>query len=105
MDNPKHRKRLVRHIEALDNAYENIISVLEEDLDTVKKDGEEDKIALKDDKIKTYAEGIEKATKTANYLLAEIKIKEEELAEIDKVKEENVPETKDGGSKLTNRLE
>lgn len=104
MDNGKYKERLIRHIEALDNAYENIISVLEEELETVQKEGEEEKIALKDEKIKTYAEGLEKATKTANYILSEIKIKEEELDKINNKKNVEVPESKEGNSKLSDRL-
>ena len=101
--NVKYKDRLIRHIKALDNAYENIISVLEEDLDVTKKEGEEDRIALKDDKIKAFAEGIEKATKTANFLLEEIKLKEDELNKIDNT-DTVVPQSKDGESKLTDRL-
>lgn len=99
----KYKDRLIRHIKALDNAYENIIAVLEEDIKVTKKEGEADQIALKDDKIKSYADGLEKATKTANYLLEEIKLKQEEL---DKIlnPETVIPQTKDGNSKLTDKL-
>ena len=99
----KYKDRLIRHIKALDNAYENIIAVLEEDIKVTKKEGEADQIALKDDKIKSYADGLEKATKTANYLLEEIKLKQEEL---DKIlnPETVIPQTQDGDSKLTDRL-
>lgn len=80
-----YKVRLERHIKALDNAYENIISILEEDIEKeTPKDGNEEKIKLKDDKIKTYADGIEKASKTADYLLNQIKIKEAELEELNK---------------------
>jgi hypothetical protein len=82
-----YKKRLKRHIKALDTAYENIITILEEDVKKEsKKEGEDEKIALKDDKIKTYADGLEKAAKTANYLLTEIKTKQEELDLLNKPK-------------------
>ena len=78
-----YKKRLERHIKALDTAYENIIALLEEDIKKETKDGDE-KIKLKDYQIKVYSEGIEKTAKTADYLLNEIKSKQIELDELNK---------------------
>lgn len=101
-----YEKRLARHIKALDIAYENIILILEEDVEkkTDKKDGEE-KIALKDAQIKTYAEGIKKAVETANYILAEIKVKQDEYDKLGVPDTTPVPVSKEGNTKLSEKLQ
>lgn len=78
-----YKKRLERHIKALDTAYENIISLLEEDIEKETKDGDE-KVKLKDTQIEVYGKGVDKCAKTADYLLGEIKKKQEELDKLNK---------------------
>ena len=90
-----YKERLERHIKALDTAYENIIKILEEDVKTENEVGNVEKIKLKDYQIKVYSEGIEKAAKTADYLLNEIKNKQIELDELNKGSDDKkVPEEK-----------
>lgn len=75
--------RLIRHIDALDVAYENIITILEEKIEMKKDEKTEiETVKLNDDKIKTYAEGILKASETADKLLGQIKLKQDELFKI-----------------------
>ncbi len=84
MDTTNYKERLERHIKALDTAYENIISLLEEDIKKEKKDDGVEEIKLKDYQIEVYSKGIEKTAKTADYLLNEIKSKQTELDELNK---------------------
>lgn len=76
MDKNEYKQKLEKHIEALEKAYDNLIEVLNEDVD---KDDESNKIKLKDHQVKVYAEGVQKASETANSLLAMIKSKTDEL--------------------------
>ena len=83
MDKNEKVKRLKNHIKALNKGYENIIEILNEDVEKkAKKDGEDEKIALKDDKIKTYADGLLKSAETADAFLSKIQVKETELEEL-----------------------
>lgn len=78
----KKLERLETHLRVLNKSYDNIISVMEEDVEKKKdKDTEKETIALKDDKIKTYAEGIKKSAETLDFLFKEITLKEKELEE------------------------
>lgn len=104
MDND-YTVKLERHIEALDKAYNNLIDILLED---VAKD-DDDNVKLKDTQRKNFAEGIQKASETANNLLAMIKEKQTELDVLKgKPKEPEIPEKeeKEGNndSKLTKYL-
>lgn len=104
-----YKERLEKHIKALDTAYENIIAILEEDIEKETKDGDK-KVKLKDSQIKVYSEGIEKAAKTADYLLNQIKSKQLELDELNKVtpveekKDEDEEEKKTTDFPLENHL-
>ena len=73
--------RLKRHIEVLTKSYDNIILVMDDDLEMEKdKDGKEtDQFALKDDKIKIFAEGVKKSAETLDFLFSEITKKQAEL--------------------------
>lgn len=104
MDND-YTKKLEKHIQALEKAYDNLIELLLED---VEKD-DKDNIKLKDTQRKNFAEGIQKASETATSLFEMIKVKQ---AELDVLKGKAVPpkipeeEKKEGNgdSKLTEHL-
>ena len=72
---------LIKHIEVLEKAYENIVKVMSEDVEMEETD-EGQKVALKDEKIKTYAEGIRKSGETLNFLFEQLEIKRKELADL-----------------------
>ena len=72
--------RLKKHIEALENAYKNIVFFLNQELD---KD-DDGNVKMNDDKIKTYADGISKAASTADTLLTDIEAKKTQLLDLEK---------------------
>jgi len=82
-----YKDRIIKHIEALTKAYDNIIDVLNQDLK--KKDSKDDKseeeFALKDAQIKTYADGILKASEAADKLLDQIRLKYIQLENLQKI--------------------
>lgn len=78
----EYKDQLETHITALEKGYENIIEILNEDIDK----NDEGEITLKDDKIKTYADGVLKAAQTADELLSRIKAKKTELEELEQPK-------------------
>ena len=75
-----YKEKLIEHIEALDKSYDNVITLLKDDLET----DVEGNISIKDDKKKTFAEGVLKLSEASDYLLKKIKEKTEELDEINK---------------------
>ena len=85
------RIRLVKHIEVLKKSYKNIVEVMEEDVDKTKDDNGKETVSLKDEKIKTYAEGIRKSAETLNYLYSEITEKEKELSVLDDIPDSEKP--------------
>lgn len=88
-----YKEKLKEHIEALEKGYDNTILLLNDDLDK----NDDDEITLKDDKKKTFAEGVLKLAQTADQLISMIKIKREELEELEnpKTREEKKEETKE----------
>jgi len=82
----KHKEKLKLHIEALENAYDNLILVLNSD---VKKEKDSGEIKLTNSQIKDYADGIKKASTTASDLLTMIRDKYTELEALDKKPEED----------------
>ncbi len=94
------KERLQKHIEALKKSYENIILILNQDIDSIEKDGVV-MISLKDDKIRVYAQGQAEAMTTSNALLKEIEIKEGELRELEGKKPQ---EEKSESDDLSNRI-
>lgn len=85
-----HKERLSTHIKALEKSYDNIMLLLQQDID---KDEKTSEVKLKDSQIEIYAKGILKCSETSDYLLNQIKIKQEELDKL------NSPEKpKDGDS-------
>lgn len=82
MDNNEKKEKLEKHIEVLKKSYDNIVEVMEEDVEKKTDDKGKESVALKDDKIKTYAEGIRKSAETLNYLYSEISEKEKELEKL-----------------------
>lgn len=81
-----YEEQLESHIEALEKGYDNTILLLNDDLDT----NDNDEITLKDDKKKTFAEGVLKLAQTADQLISMIKVKKDEL---EKLKEEKKPQS------------
>ncbi len=75
-----YKQQLEEHIKALEKGYDNLISILNEDIEI---DIETGKIALKDDKIKSYADGILKAAQASDDFLLRIKSKKTELEELE----------------------
>ncbi|QQV91511.1 hypothetical protein M1M25_gp075 [Tenacibaculum phage Gundel_1] len=86
----EYKQQLKDHITALEKGYDNLILILKED---VEKD-DEGKIALKDDKIKSYADGILKAAQASDDFLLRIKTKKTELEELEN-EGEPIPKEKD----------
>jgi hypothetical protein len=81
---------------------------LEEEIKTkIDKETGLEEITLSDAQIKTYAEGLSSSTKTANFLLSEIKAKTDELKELRKAKTDApVPQAKEESTtKLNDRLQ
>ena len=74
MENSK-KLRLKNHIKALNKSYENIISILNQDLE---EDGDGDS-DVRGDKVKIFSQGIDDASSTAENLLIKIEKKEKEL--------------------------
>lgn len=102
MDKKKDIERIKKHILVLNKAYDNIVEVMEEDVEKKKDDEGNDIIALKDDKIKTYADGIKKSAETLNYLYSEIVEKEKELSTLKKEKGVDVVDEKPKVQKKSN---
>jgi hypothetical protein len=108
MDKTENEK-LRSHIIALEKGYDNILTLLNEDIKTTEKDGVTS-IILKDDKIKTYADGIDKLSDTLNKQYDRIKEKKEELLKLENP-EEHKKEVADkvnkehGNSHLNKRLQ
>lgn len=95
-----YKQRLIKHIEALEKSYDNIILILMEDLEFDEDTG---KLELKDFQKKIYAEGLDKSSATADALLERIKVKQTELEELDNPNlHKEVKEDK--GNLLSNRL-
>lgn len=76
-------KRIENHIKALDKGYEKMIDILNKDMDKKKDEetGLED-ITLKDGQVKTFADGILKASQAANEILQQINDKEDEIEKL-----------------------
>lgn len=74
-----HKERLAEIHEAYTKAYDNLISILKEDID---KD-DDGNIKLNDDKIKSYADGISKSSSTIDDLKTKLKSIELEQKEIE----------------------
>lgn len=74
--------RLQNHIKALNKSYENIISILNQDLEE-DDDGESN---VRGDKVKIFSQGIDEASTTAENILSKIEKKEQELEESDNKK-------------------
>ena len=86
-----YKDKLIEHIEALNKSYDNVILLLNDDLE---KD-DEDNVLMKDDKKKTFAEGVMKLGEASEYLL--IKQKNEEIDSLNKkVKGEKETPQKEG---------
>jgi hypothetical protein len=75
-----YKVKLIEHIEGLNKSYDNVILLLNDDLE---KD-DEDNVTMKDDKKKTFAEGVMKLGEASEYLLNKIKEKNEELDSLNK---------------------
>lgn len=73
-------EKLEEHIKSLIKGYDKLIIILNSDLKTDKD--KDDQVLLKDDKIKTFADGIVKASEGADTLLGMIKSKMEELEKL-----------------------
>jgi hypothetical protein len=102
MDKTEQIERLKTHIQALNKGYDNIIEILNEDVEKKpEKEGEEEKIAIKDDKIKVYAEGLLKSAETADAFLTKIQVKETELENLINPKEPTTVEKQDGVDVVT----
>lgn len=86
-----YKKQLKSHIKALENSYENLIFMLNENPD---KDNE-GKMTLSEDKRKSYIESISKAAQGADDLLLRIKNKKSELEDLDKEKNPDKKEEKE----------
>tara|TARA_R100000781_G_scaffold114332_3_gene84863 strand:+ start:2737 stop:3069 length:333 start_codon:yes stop_codon:yes gene_type:complete len=91
MENKEEKKRIKRHIEALEKSYENLIIILNEDIE---KDEETGKVKLKDAQKKVFAEGIMKASEAATSLIKMITDKKKELKELDNEETEEKQEVK-----------
>jgi hypothetical protein len=76
-----YKDKLIEHIEALNKSYDNVILLLNDDLE---KDEKTSKVSMKDDKKKTFAEGVMKLGEASEYLLVKIKQKNEELDSLNK---------------------
>lgn len=82
-----YRDRLIKHVEALTRAYDNVIEVLNQELkkkDSKDDDKKDEQLALKDAQIKTYADGIMKASEAADKLLDQIRLKYIQLENLEK---------------------
>jgi len=92
---------LLKHISVLEKMYDNIVIVAKEDVEMVEtEDGK--KVALKDDKIKAYAQGLKESAETLNYLFEQLELKRKELADL---RGEKVKEKKKSQDTLNNHLE
>ena len=81
VDVKEYKEKLKAHITALEKAYDNVVSVLNQDIKTDKDSGE---IKLTNSQIKDYADGIKKASQTANELISMIRDKHTELESLEK---------------------
>lgn len=98
------KERLKSHIKALETAYDNMITILN---DEPEKD-EQGNIKLKDTQKKVYAEGVQKSSETASNLLDMIVKKQQELEELEKKpkdKEEVKEPEKPSSSNLNEHLQ
>lgn len=77
-----YKEQLEDHIKALEKGYDNTILLLNDDLDK----NDKDEITLKDDKKKTFAEGVLKLAQTADQLIGMIRTKKEELEDLENAK-------------------
>ncbi len=78
----KHLERLLKHKESLEKSFDNMIEITGKDLNKKIKEedeNEDEEINLKDDKIKTYAEGILKSHQTIQSLVVMLKQVELEI--------------------------
>lgn len=85
-------EKIKRHIEVLKKSYDNIVLVMDDDLEMSTDEDGNMSVALKDDKIKIFAEGVKKCAETLDFLFNEITSKEKELQLI--IDEENEEEVK-----------
>jgi hypothetical protein len=79
MDNKIEINKLKKHIEVLQKSYDNIVEVMSEDVEKETDDNGNTKIALKDEKIKVYAEGQRKSAETLDFLYLSIIEKQKQL--------------------------
>lgn len=89
-----YNERLIENIDAIGIAHTQMMNILKEDIDLGK---------INEDKWKAIAEGKGKAQDVADRLLEQLKSKETELSKILNP-DAQVPQSKDGESKLTDRL-
>lgn len=105
MINDKKRKRIEKHIKALEKSYENVIEVMKQG---VEKD-DDGNVKLKDTQKRIFSEGVRTTAETATYLLDLINSKQSELdgVEEDSIKntEAKKPEKINEGHPLARHLE
>lgn len=99
------KQRLIEYIEVLEKAYCNIVKVMNEDIEEKEDEKGVKTIALKDEKIKTYADGIKNSAQTLKYLFSEITESQKNLKELDKeLKTEEKTASVQENSDLNGRL-
>jgi predicted patatin/cPLA2 family phospholipase len=74
--------RYMRHIEALEVGYEKMLDILNKNMDKSEDEEGNETISLKDSQVKQFADGILKASETANSILLQIDEKEESLEKL-----------------------
>lgn len=89
-----YKEKLIEHIKALNKSYDNVILLLNDDLE---KDESTNKVSMKDDKKKTFAEGVLKLGEASEYLLKKIKEKNEELDALNKKSDNDTPRKESKG--------
>tara|TARA_R110000772_G_scaffold35637_11_gene85861 strand:+ start:1989 stop:2303 length:315 start_codon:yes stop_codon:yes gene_type:complete len=87
-------EKLKKHIEVLEKGYDNLVLVLGEDVEMEEDEEGNKSVKLKDDKIKTYADGIDKASDALDKQLGRIKSKKEELKKLQEADGESVETAK-----------
>ena len=92
---------LLKHISVLEKMYDNIVIVAQEDVEMIETD-EGKKVALKDDKIKAYAQGLKESGETLNYLFEQLELKRKVLADL---RGEETKEPKKSQDTLNKHLE
>lgn len=109
MEKNEHLDRLKKHKESLLKSFDNLIDITQKDINKKEKKNdkseEEEEISLKDEKIKTYAEGILKSHQTIGELISMINKIDIEIKNIENpegVKKQVVD--KSGNSNLNGHL-